>query len=137
MNDEHRRDLQVSAAKPHCCIAELLDDVLRVGLDEDRADDRRHRLLRSFRDHGGDVAHDTDSASLSPGTLKNGSDGFVQPGVGVRHDSFTPFRPRVFDDRRMVRPIILGNTSTRSCVNYRILISVGDSADSTPADNTL
>ena len=70
--------------------SELLLDVFAVRLGEDGADDRGDHLLRSFRDHGEDVAHKVHPAALPAGALEHGPDGLLQAGVRVRHNQLDP-----------------------------------------------
>lgn len=71
----------------HCGdLAELFLNVLPVRLGENGADDRGDHFLRSLRDRGEDVAHEMHPAALPAGTLENGPDRLLQPGVGVRDD---------------------------------------------------
>jgi hypothetical protein len=80
----------VGSAKHGGDLTKLLLDVLAVGLGENGADDRRDHLLGSFRDHGEDVALEVHPASLPAGAVKDRPDGFLEPGVGVRHDELHP-----------------------------------------------
>src|SRR5690606_26367953 len=82
-------------------LVELRVDVFGVGLGEDRADDRGDHLLPALGQRGEDVAHEVDAATLPGSALQHHGSSRFQPGVSVGEiTSFTPERPRTFNERR-------------------------------------